>query len=137
MGGRPILERFGRYILVSPGDLERADRWFARYGDLTVFFSRLLPVVRTFISFPAGVARMNLLRFTIYTFLGSYPWSLGLAYGGYILGENWERLRAVMRPFDIPILVALLVLLALYIWRHIRDVRRQARKARGGTPTSP
>ncbi|MBI2165170.1 MAG: DedA family protein [Chloroflexi bacterium] len=119
-GGRPFLERYGRYLLITSDDLERADRWFARYGEATVFLTRLMPVVRTFISFPAGVSRMNLLRFSVFTFLGAYPWSLGLAYGGYLLGENWETLRAYMRPFDIPILGLLALLLALYVWRHLR-----------------
>ncbi|MFQ5875006.1 MAG: DedA family protein [Dehalococcoidia bacterium] len=97
-----------------------ADRWFARYGSKAIFISRLLPVVRTFISLPAGVARMHLGKFLLYTFLGSFPWSLGLASGGYLLGEHWEQLRAVMRPFDIPIFVALIALIGLYIYRHVR-----------------
>ncbi|MFH1141073.1 MAG: DedA family protein, partial [Chloroflexota bacterium] len=110
----------------SRGDLERADRWFARYGSWAVFLSRMLPVVRTFISFPAGVVRMPLLRFCVLTFLGSFPWSLGLAYGGYVLGENWEALRRVMRPFDIPILLVLVVLVGLYVYRHVRHWRGEA-----------
>ena len=126
-GGRPLLERYGRYVLISRGDLERADRWFARYGSWAVFLSRMLPVVRTFISFPAGVVRMPLLRFCVLTFLGSFPWSLGLAYGGYVLGENWEALRRVMRPFDIPILLVLVVLVGLYVYRHVRHWRDEAR----------
>ncbi len=126
VGGRPMLERYGKYLLISRRDLDRADQWFSKYGELTVFFSRLLPVVRTFISFPAGVSRMNLLKFLIYSFIGSFLWSLGLAYGGYILGENWETLRAVMRPFDIPILVAIVALVLLYIWRHLRHLKREA-----------
>lgn len=126
-GGRPLLERYGRFILVSRGDLERADRWFARYGSWAVFLSRLLPVVRTFISFPAGVVRMPLVRFSVLTLLGSFPWSLGLAYGGYVLGENWEALRRAMRPFDIPILVAAAVLVGLYVYHRLRALRREAR----------
>lgn len=117
-GGRPLLERYGKYLLVSSHDLEQADRWFQRYGSWAVFLSRLLPVVRTFISLPAGVARMPLAKFIPLTFLGSFPWSLGLAYGGYVLGENWESLRAFMRPFDIPFLVAFFVLLGFYLRRH-------------------
>ena len=123
-GGRPLLERYGRYVLISPHDLDRADRWFAKYGTWAVFFSRLLPVVRTFISVPAGIARMNLLKFSILTLAGSFPWSLGLAYGGYLLGARWETLRAAMRPFDIPIIVAILLLIAIYVWRHVRAMRR-------------
>lgn len=125
-GGRPLLERFGRYVLISAHDLDVADRWFARHGELTVFAARLLPVVRTFVSVPAGVARMNLLRFSLYTFLGAYPWCLGLALGGYLLGENWESLREAMRPFDIPIAAVLVALVAWYVWRHVRRYRRGA-----------
>lgn len=125
-GGRTLLERFGRYVLISAHDLDVADRWFARHGELTVFAARLLPVARTFVSVPAGVARMNLLRFSVYTFLGAYPWCLGLALGGYLLGENWESLRKAMRPFDIPVAAVLLALVAWYVWRHVRRNRRGA-----------
>ena len=125
-GGRPLLERYGRYILITHRDLEQADRWFARYGNWAVFLSRMLPVVRTFISLPAGVARMPLLRFSILTFLGSFPWSLGLAYGGYVLGDNWEALRRGMRPFDIPVLVAVVVLVGFYFYRRVRKLRLEA-----------
>ena len=85
VGGRSLLERYGRFVLISRRDLERADKWFSKYGSWAVFLSRMLPVVRTFISFPAGAVRMPLVRFSVLTFLGSYPWSLGLAYGGYVL----------------------------------------------------
>ena len=126
-GGRPLLEKFGRYVFISRRDLEVSDRWFARYGELTVCFSRMLPLVRTFISFPAGVARMNVFRFSLYTFLGALPWCLGLAYGGYLLGENWESLRNAMRPFDIPIGLAVVAVIALYVWRHVRRYQRETR----------
>ncbi|MBI4302153.1 MAG: DedA family protein [Chloroflexi bacterium] len=119
-GGRPLVERYGRYVLLSRHDLALADRWFDRYGDWIVFGSRLLPVVRTFISFPAGVAKMPLRRFCLYTFVGSFLWSWALAYGGYLLGAHWERLREVMRPFDIPIIVGVLFLVGLFIWRRIK-----------------
>ena len=119
-GGRPFLERYGKYILVSRHDLDLADRWFKRNGDWAIFVTRLLPVVRTFISLPAGIGRMNLVKFTAYTFLGSFIWSTALAYGGYQLGEHWEQLRAVMRPFDPLIAVIIIALLGLYIYRHTR-----------------
>jgi len=122
--GRPGLERYGKYVLISPHDLDRAERWFNRYGDRVVFVSRLLPVVRTFISLPAGIAKMPFLRFVVYTFLGSFPWCLGLAYGGYLLGENWERIREVMRPFDIPIIVIIVILIGIYIYRRVKSLRR-------------
>ena len=123
-----MLERYGRYILITPHDLDLADRWFHRYGQWTVFLARLLPVIRTFISLPAGIARMPIVKFTIYTFLGSFLWSVGLAYGGYLLGENWESLRSVMRPFDIPILGGLFVLLCLYIRHHVKRYRHQTQQ---------
>jgi membrane protein DedA with SNARE-associated domain len=126
-GGRPFLHRYGKYLLVSHHDIEVADRWFDRYGDRIVFLSRLLPVVRTFISFPAGIARMKMGKFLLYSFLGSFPWSVGLAYGGYLLGQNWERIREVIRPFDIPILVIFLALVAFFIWRRLRSIRLSSR----------
>ena len=128
-GGRPFLNRYGRYILISHHDLERADRWFARSGSWSVFVSRLLPVIRTFISLPAGIARMHFVKFVIYTFIGSFIWSVGLTYGGYLLGEHWEQIRIVMRPFD-PFLVALIVgLIAFYIYKHARDFSRTGQKS--------
>jgi len=126
-GGRPFLHRYGKYVLVSHHDIEVADRWFDRYGDRIVFLSRLLPAVRTFISFPAGIAKMKMGKFLLYSFLGSFPWSVGLAYGGYLLGQNWERIREVMRPFDIPILVIFLALVAFFIWRRIRSIQLSSR----------
>lgn len=123
-GGRPLAERYGRYVLVSHHDLEVADRWFARHGDWAIFTSRLLPVVRTFISLPAGIARMHFIKFLIYTFVGSFIWCLGLAYGGYLLGDNWEQIRAWMRPFDIPIIVTAVLLVAFFLYRRIRAIRR-------------
>jgi membrane protein DedA with SNARE-associated domain len=119
-GGRPLVERYGRYILVHSEDLERADRWFARWGDWAAFISRLLPIVRTFISFPAGVVRMRFGRFTILSFVGSFIWCGLLAWGGYHFGEHWEELRAIMRPFDIPIAVVLVAGCAYYVYRHVR-----------------
>ena len=119
-GGRPFVEKYGKYILISHHDLDLADRWFQRWGSATVFASRLLPVVRTFISFPAGVSRMPIWRFTAYSFAGSFPWSLGLAAAGYALGENWEDLRTWMRPADIPIIITGVILAALYVYRHVR-----------------
>jgi len=91
-GGRALVLRFGRYVRLNEHHLRRAEEWFARRGEGTVFWSRLLPVVRTFISLPAGVGRMKLGRFSLYTALGCLPWSFGLAVGGYYLGSNWEKL---------------------------------------------
>jgi len=122
-GGRPFLEKYGRYILMSHHDLELTERWFNSSGSWSIFAFRLLPVVRTFISLPAGIARMHFPRFLIYTFLGSFLWSAGLAYGGYQLGEHWEQMRVVMRPFDPAIGILILALIVFYIYRHLKHVR--------------
>jgi len=132
-GGRPFLLRYGRFVLISRHEVEQAERWFARYGDRAVFISRVLPVVRTFISLPAGIARMNLWRFSILTFVGSFPWSLGLAWAGFVLGDNWERIREWMRPADIPILIALAALVAWYIYRRVRTVLREVEPSVSGS----
>ena len=120
-GGRPLVERYGKYVLISHRDLDVADRWFERYGDWAIFFSRLLPVVRTFISFPAGVARMNFSRFVIYTFIGSFPWCLGLAYVGMKLGENWDTLGVYFHRFDIVIGILIALAAIYYIWHHLKS----------------
>jgi len=127
-GGRPLLRKYGKYVLITQEEVERSEVWFDKYGEWAVFFSRMLPVVRTFISIPAGVARMNFWKFSAYTFAGSFPWCLGLAYGGFWLGENWEELRAVMRPFDIPVLLALAGAGGWFIFRRLRSIRDQDRK---------
>ena len=127
-GGRPFIEKYGRYVLLSRHDLDLADRWFARYGELIVFASRLLPVIRTFIAFPAGVARMNMTRFTIYTFLGSLPWCLGLAYVGQVLGEQWDKnetLKTWFHRFDFLIGAVILLAAVWWVWRHFKHSRPQ------------
>jgi membrane protein DedA with SNARE-associated domain len=127
-GGRRLIERYGRYVFMSRRDLDLADRWFARYGEIIVFASRLLPVVRTFIAFPAGVARMNLTRFTLYTFLGSLPWCVGLAYVGQILGEQWDKnetLKTWFHRFDFVIGIIIVLAAAWWIWRHIKHSRAE------------
>lgn len=123
-GGRPLIEKYGKYVLISHHDLALADRWFARHGDITVFVGRLLPVIRTFIAFPAGVARMPFGRFNLYTFLGSYLWSLGLAWVGMKLGEHWAGLSVYFHRFDALIGIVLLVGLIWYVRRHLRHMRR-------------
>src|SRR6202166_1293996 len=120
-GGRKAIERWGAYILVSPHELHRADEFFARYGAATVFVGRLLPVVRTFIAFPAGLARMPMAKFQIYTFLGSWPWCFALAYVGLKLGERWETdstLRDFLHRFDALIVGVIVLGFAWYVWRH-------------------
>ncbi len=122
-GGRPFLFRYGRYLLISPRDLEAADRWFARWGMWATFLSRLLPIVRTFISFPAGVTRIPVFPFATLSFVGSFVWCAGLAVGGYLFGQHWEELRRIMRPFDIPIALLLFGGFVYYLYRHIRHAR--------------
>ncbi len=127
MGGRPVLERYGKYVLISRADLQRTDRFFERYGSATVFFGRLLPVVRTFIAFPAGLARMPMLKFQVYTFLGSWPWCFALAYVGYVLGARWDSdptLRKLFHDFDAIIAVAALAALAWFVWSRWREIHR-------------
>ncbi|HUS10127.1 MAG TPA: DedA family protein [Pyrinomonadaceae bacterium] len=127
-GGRPLIEKYGRYVLVSRHDLDMADRWFANHGEIIVFVSRLLPAIRTFIAFPAGVARMNLTRFVIYTFAGSLPWCLGLAYVGQKLGEKWNQddtLRTWFHRFDFVIGIIGVLLAGWWIWRHIGHLRKE------------
>ena len=119
-GGRPLVERWGAHVLLGRRDLDLAERFFARWGSLTVLVTRLLPVVRTFIAVPAGMARMSRPRFHLYTFLGSWPWCMALAYAGYMLGERWNSdpwLRELMHRLDGLILVLLLALLAWLGWR--------------------
>ena len=131
-GGRPFIEKYGKYVLVSRHDLDLADRWFANYGEIIVFASRLLPVIRTFIAFPAGVARMNIPRFIIYTFAGSLPWCLGLAYVGQKLGEQWnkdETLKTWFHRFDFVIGIILLLLAVWWVWRHIGHLRKDKAEA--------
>jgi membrane protein DedA with SNARE-associated domain len=123
-GGRPWIERYGKYLLISRKDLDRAERWFSRYGELIIFFSRLLPVVRTFISLPAGVARMNVVKFAVYTFLGSVPWCFGLAYVGVVMGENWHALEGYFHKFDILIGIGILGIVIYMIWHHRSDFKR-------------
>ncbi len=122
-GGRPLLLRYGRYVLISAHDADRADRFFARYGDATIFLTRLMPIVRTFISLPAGIARMNFPKFLAYTFLGSLPWCFALAYAGSKLGEHWHDVGGFLRRYDYVVAAIFLVLLALYVYRHLRRSR--------------
>ena len=133
-GGRPLIEKYGKFILLSKHDLDLADRWFDRFGEAIVFISRLLPAIRTFIAFPAGVARMNLKKFIIYTFAGSLPWCLGLAYVGQKLGEQWDkdpRLKTLFHRFDFVIGIVILLAATWWIWRHVKHARSEEQSAKG------
>lgn len=130
-GGRPFVERYGKYVLVSRHDLDIADRLFAKYGQAIIFTARLLPAIRTFIAFPAGVARMNIPRFIFYTFAGSLPWCLGLAYIGQKLGEQWnkdETLKTWFHRFDFVIGIIIVLLAIWWVWRHLRHLRQDRLK---------
>jgi len=125
-GGRPLVERYGRWILLGRRELDWADRFFARWGYLAVFIGRLLPVIRTFIALPAGVSRMPRLRFHVYTFLGSWPWCFGLAWLGMKLGENWRVIGKYLHKFDAVILAVLVVGIAWFVWSHWQNRIRTA-----------
>lgn len=125
-GGRPFAERYGPYVLITRRDLERADRWFFKYGEAAVLISRMLPVVRTFISLPAGVARMNFPRFVIFTFVGAVPWCFLLAYVGLKMGERWNELRDYFHGFDVVIGLFLAAAFAYFLWSHWPSRKPQA-----------
>jgi membrane protein DedA with SNARE-associated domain len=133
-GGRPFLERFGRYLLIRPHEIELADSFFAKHGAATVFIGRLLPIVRTFISFPAGVARMPLGRFIAYSTAGAFLWSMLLVYAGMVLGVNWVQIREALQPFDLAIAVAVVLLVVLFVWWRLGT---PGRPSRGTTKSSP
>jgi membrane protein DedA with SNARE-associated domain len=125
-GGRPLLDRWGRYVHIQPDDLDRADEWFARYGDWAVLFGRLVPLVRALINYPAGVARMPIGRFLLFSALGSLPWNAALLLGGFLLGENYRRLYDAARPFELVIYVAVLLAVIWIIWRWLGGSRRRS-----------
>ena len=129
-GGRPALERWGSYVLVTHAELERAEQFFVRYGAITVFVGRLLPVIRTFISFPAGLARMPMMKFQIYSFIGSWPWCLALAYVGFLLGARWDNdptFRKLFHDFDAVVVLVLVAGFAWFVWSRWREMSRSER----------
>jgi membrane protein DedA with SNARE-associated domain len=127
-GGRPAIEKYGRYLLVSKHEIDLADRWFAQRGELIILVARMLPVVRTFIAFPAGVARMNRTKFHVYTFVGSLPWCLALAYVGQELGvrllEEHSPLKSFMHKFDAVIAAGILAAAAYFVWSRVKVYRQ-------------
>jgi len=120
-GGRRLIAKYGKYVLISSHDLDLADNWFAKYGQAAVLISRVLPVVRTFISLPAGIARMPFKKFCFYTFLGCLPWSFALAYAGLIAGENWDFLKVYFHKFDLVIGIIIILAATWWIWRHFNQ----------------
>ena len=126
LGGRPLLDRYGRYVGIGEEDLDRADRWFDRWGGLAVFFGRMVPLVRTFVSYPAGISRMPMPRFLLFTTLGSVPWNLGLIYAGFLVGENYPVIEETIKPYEYVIyaaVIALVVFLAVRFWWSKRQRR--------------
>ena len=122
LGGRPLMLKYGKYVLISASDAAKADWYFEKYGEATAFFSRLLPVIRTFISLPAGITRMHFGKFVAYTFAGSLIWSIILVYVGQLLGQNWIEVREVLQRFDYAIVAIVVVLVGLYVYRHVRHM---------------
>lgn len=120
-GGRWVLEHYGKYILIHKDDLEKGDKWFKKHGEWTIFWGRMLPVVRTFVSLAAGVDGMNFYKFSFFTFLGSLPWNAGLAFIGYRAGKNWRVLEHYFRKADLLIAAFLVVLVVWYVWRHLKN----------------
>lgn len=121
-GGRPMVERYGRWVLMSHHDLDQMTHFFVKYGSITVLLARLLPVVRTFIAFPAGIAKMPQLRFHIYTFVGSWPWCFALAYVGMKLGEKWHtdpRFEEWFHRFHLAVEIALVAGIIWFVWSHL------------------
>ena len=126
-GGRPLLLRYGKWLLIGEGEIDAADRFFARFGNMAVLIGRLLPAIRSFIAFPAGVARMPLVPFHIYTFVGSWPWCFGLAWLGMVLGEKWDsdpRVKAAFHSADALIGVLLVAGVVWFVWHRLRGKKR-------------
>ncbi len=118
--GRWFLEKYGKYVLINNHDIQKGDDWFKKYGDRAIFWSRMLPVVRTYISLPAGIAEMNFYKFSLYTFFGSLPWNAALAIIGYKAGENWRVLENYFRKLDLFIVILIVVLVIWYVRRHLK-----------------
>jgi membrane protein DedA with SNARE-associated domain len=131
-GGRPFLERWGKYLLIRPHEIVLADAFFAKHGAATVFIGRLLPVIRTFISFPAGVARMPLGTFIVYSTAGAFIWSCLLVYAGTILGANWVQIRHAAQPFDLAIALAVVAAVVLFVWWRLGMPGRPGRSGSKG-----
>jgi len=126
-GGRPILERWGRFLGISAADLDRADAFFLRYGDAASFFGRMLPVIRSLVSFAAGISHMPILRFTIFSFLGSLPFTALLVFAGVQLGANWETVGGILKQFEYAIIAVIGLVVLAWIWFRIVKPRRATR----------
>jgi membrane protein DedA with SNARE-associated domain len=125
-GGRPLLDRYGSYVGIGASDLDRADRWFERWGSAAVFFGRMVPLVRTFVSYPAGISRMPMGRFLLFSALGSLPWNAALIAAGYVVGENYPQIEAALKPFEYVIYAVVFALAVLLIGRWWWSRRRRS-----------
>lgn len=138
IGGQPFIRKYGRWVLISHDDVAMAERFFDRWGTWAVFFGRMVPLVRSLVSVPAGLVGMPIWRFTLYTFLGSFVWAAGLTYGGYKLGENYEDLRNWLQPAEYPIAIVLALAIGWYVYRHIKNVIDEGRaEERAAAERSP
>jgi membrane protein DedA with SNARE-associated domain len=125
-GGRPLLDRYGRYVGIGAQDLDRADRWFDRWGSWAVFLGRMVPLVRTFVSYPAGISRMPLGRFVLFSTLGSLPWNAALIYAGFVVGENYPQIEAALKPYEYVIYLGVLAVVAFVVVRWWLAKRRRS-----------
>jgi membrane protein DedA with SNARE-associated domain len=123
-GGRPLLDRYGRYVGIGADDLDRADRWFERWGSWAVFLGRMVPLVRTFVSYPAGISRMPMGRFLAFSTLGSLPWNAALIYAGFVVGENYPQIEAALKPYEYVIYAIVVALALAFVARWWLSKRR-------------
>ena len=133
-GGRAFLDKYGKYVLIRRRDIDKSDAFFRKYGDWTVFFGRWLPIVRTFISLPAGIARMNFPKFCVFTFVGALPFCYLLAWAGTKLGQHWDQVHTWLQKADVAVTVVLAVLFGLWLWHHLRPEADEA--GTNGAPAS-
>ena len=124
-GGRPALMRYGKYLLVSEREIKIAEEWFRKFGSKVIFFSRMLPIVRTFVSLPAGAAKMDIKKFSFYTLVGSVPWNIALTYIGFVLGENWQQIEGAFRAFDLVIVGIGVIVLAYIVYALFKKKSRR------------
>lgn len=124
---RNLIKKWGKFLLISEHEYDQSEKWFRKYGEKIVFFSRVLPIIRTFISLPAGIAKMNFVRFSVLTFFGSFIWSLFLTYVGFSLGKNWHSIEGIYRKFEYLIVAAVVILAIWYIYHKLKKVLRKAK----------
>jgi membrane protein DedA with SNARE-associated domain len=124
-GARSFIGRYGKYVFMNQHHLDKAEHWFSRYGEWTAFIARNIPFIRTFISLPAGMARMNFAKFSIYTFLGCIPWNFGLAYLGFKLSEHWQMVETYVRPISYAVLSIIILLIVRFVYKAIKGYRKE------------